>query len=143
MKWYGILTFIKKHWINNLKQNIQFNLKKKLININKFKKQYSCFLSEFIFKTQFLIFGVLYEYILTTSGTEIYKRACLIRAQGEYFASGTTMKVWKLVFLVILSVDTSVADQTRPTLWILVKNWRFFSCFTKNNGFLTFIWVIP
>ena len=33
-------------------------------------------------------------------------------------------------------------DQTRPTLWILVKNWRFFSCFTKNNGFTTFIWVM-
>ena len=60
-----------------------------------------------------------------------YERACLIRAQGEYFVSGTTMKVWTLVFLVILSVGTSVEDQMRPTLWILVKNWLFFSCFTK------------
>ena len=71
------------------------------------------------------------------------KRTCLIRTQDEYFASGTTMKVWKLVFLVILSVNTSVADQMRPTLLILFKNWLFFICFTKNNEFFTFIWVIP
>ena len=73
----------------------------------------------------------------------IYKRGCLIRAQETQISIWTTMKVWKLVFLVILSVHISVMDQTRPTLWILVKNWGFFSSFTKISWFSTFTWVIP
>ena len=71
------------------------------------------------------------------------KRGCLIRPQEPYFVKLTSMKVWNLVFLVILSIDTSVRDQTRPTLWILVKNWRSEVIFPKISGFLTFIWVIP
>ena len=73
----------------------------------------------------------------------MHKRTCQIRRQDEYFVNSTTMKVWNLVFLVILSIDTSVRDQTRPTLWILVKNWRSEAIFPKISGFLTFIWVIP
>ena len=71
------------------------------------------------------------------------KRTCQIRRQGAYFFARTTMKVWNLGFLVILSIDTSVRDQMRPTLWILVKNWRSEAIFPKISGFLTFIWVIP
>ena len=71
------------------------------------------------------------------------ERGCLLRAQEPYFSTRTTMKYWNLLFLDILSVDISVADQTRPTLWILVKNWGFFSSFTKISWFSTFTWVIP
>ena len=72
-----------------------------------------------------------------------HKRGCLLRAQETYFSTRTTMKYWNLLFLDILSLDISVADQTRPTLWILVKNWGFFSSFTKISWFSTFTWVIP
>ena len=76
-------------------------------------------------------------------GTFSHKRGCPVCAQEPTFRSSTTMKVWNLVFFDILSVGISVAYQTRPTLWIFVKNCGFLSYSPKNSVYFTFIWVIP
>ena len=62
---------------------------------------------------------------------------------GDIFFNSDYNEVLKFGVLDILSVDSSVADQTWPTLWIFVKNSQFYCSFTKINRFPTFIWVIP